>query len=84
MVTDANPSYDGLDARNHFVKNLSEKNALPAHISLPGIHRVFSNMKRFGMGVYHGFREKHLDATLTRSSSDGIGGAVSRQSSIRC
>lgn len=64
VVTDGNPAYDDLDGRNHFVKNLSAKNALPAHIQLPGIHRVFSNMKRFGMGVYHGFREKHLDAYL--------------------
>lgn len=64
VITDGNPAYDDLEGRNHFVKNLSAKNALPAHIEIPGIHRVFSNMKRFGMGVYHGFREKHLDADL--------------------
>lgn len=64
VVTDGNPTYDDLDRRNHFVKNLSAKNALLAHIQLAGINRVFSNIKRVGMGVYHGFREKHLDAYL--------------------
>jgi len=64
VITDGNPAYDDLEERNHFVKNLSVKNALPAHIQLPGIHCVFSNMKRVGMGVYNGFREKHLDAYL--------------------
>ena len=33
----------------------------PAHEVLEWIHRVFSNLKRWGLGVLHGFRRKHLD-----------------------
>jgi transposase-like protein len=36
----------------------------PAHEILPWIHRVFSNLKRWSLGVYHGFRRKYLDAYL--------------------
>jgi hypothetical protein len=64
IYTDANRSYVGIPDRKHFPKNLSEKNALPAHISFERIHRVFSNLKRWGLGTFHGFREKHLDAYL--------------------
>jgi energy-coupling factor transporter ATP-binding protein EcfA2 len=45
-------------------KNLSAKNALPAHILLGRIHRVFSSLKRWAMGTFHGFREKHINAYL--------------------
>ena len=34
----------------------------PAHLVLPWIHRVFANAKRWALGVYHGLREKHLQA----------------------
>ncbi|XHR29160.1 MAG: IS1595 family transposase [Chthoniobacteraceae bacterium] len=36
----------------------------PAHEVLPWIHRVFANLKRWALGVYHGFRKKYLDAYL--------------------
>src|SRR3954471_23938497 len=36
----------------------------PAHLVLPWIHRVFANAKRWGLGVYHGLRRKHLQAYL--------------------
>ena len=36
----------------------------PAHLVLPWIHRVFANAKRWALGVYHGLREKHLQAYL--------------------
>jgi hypothetical protein len=36
----------------------------PAHLILPWIHRVFANAKRWALGVYHGLREKHLQAYL--------------------
>ena len=35
-----------------------------AHEILPWIHRVFSNLKTWALGVYHGLREKHLQAYL--------------------
>jgi hypothetical protein len=37
---------------------------MAAHILMPWIHRAFSNLKRFAMGVYHGFRRKYLQAYL--------------------
>src|ERR687884_2353657 len=36
----------------------------PAHLGLPWIRRVFANAKRWALGVYHGLREKHLQAYL--------------------
>jgi hypothetical protein len=37
---------------------------MAAHILLPWIHRVFSLMKRWGLGTYHGLRFKHADRYL--------------------
>jgi hypothetical protein len=37
---------------------------VPAHTVLPWVHRVFANAKRWAPGVYHGLREKHLQAYL--------------------
>ena len=35
-----------------------------AHLVLPWIHQVFSNLKGWARGVYHGLRPKHLRACL--------------------
>src|SRR5262249_4811937 len=35
-----------------------------AHIVLPWIHRLFSNLKRWGLGVYHGLRKTNLQHYL--------------------
>jgi hypothetical protein len=37
---------------------------MAAHIVLPWAHRVFANLKRWALGVYHGLREKHLQSYL--------------------
>ncbi len=37
---------------------------MAAHLVLPGIHRVFANLKTWALGVYHGLRHKHLKAYL--------------------
>jgi len=37
---------------------------MAAHVVLPWIHRVFANAKRWGLGVYHGLRRRHLQAYL--------------------
>jgi len=37
---------------------------MAAHIVLPWIHRAFSNLKTWALGVYHGLRKKHLQAYL--------------------
>jgi len=37
---------------------------MAAHIVLPWSHRLFSNLKRWALGVYHGLRQKHLQSYL--------------------
>src|SRR5512134_1086701 len=37
---------------------------MAAHVVLPWVHRVFSNLKTWALGVYHGLRKKHLQAYL--------------------
>jgi len=37
---------------------------MAAHVVLPWIHRVFSNLKTWALGVYHGLRPKHLQSYL--------------------
>jgi transposase-like protein len=37
---------------------------MAAHLVLPWVHRVFATTKRWGLGVYHGLRQKHLQAYL--------------------
>jgi hypothetical protein len=61
--TDETAAYLGVPDRQLEQVNLS-KSVLPAHILFKWIHIVFANVKRWAMGVFHGFREKHLDAYL--------------------
>ena len=37
---------------------------MAAHIVLPWVHRVVSNLKTWGLGVYHGLRRQHLQSYL--------------------
>lgn len=37
---------------------------MAAHIVLPWTHRVFSNLKTWALGVYHGLRRRHLQSYL--------------------
>jgi transposase-like protein len=37
---------------------------MAAHVVLPWVHRVFANAKRWGLGVYHGLRRRHLQRYL--------------------
>ena len=37
---------------------------MPAHIVLPWVHRVFSNLKRWALGVYQLLPKKHLQTYL--------------------
>jgi hypothetical protein len=38
--------------------------SMAAHVVLPWIHQVFSNLKGWARGVYHGLRAKHLQSYL--------------------
>ena len=61
MLTDAFSSYQGMQGRTHLPKTVG---VMAAHVLLPWIHRVFANLKRLALGVYHGFRRAHLQAYL--------------------
>ena len=63
IAADGWAGYDGLE--NHTAIAVGDR---PAHEVLEWIHRVFSNLKRWGLGVLHGFRRKHLDWQLVEWS----------------
>ena len=59
--TDGWPGYAGIPADRHDVHVVGKT---PAHLVLPWIHQIFSNLKGWARGVYHGLRRKHLQAYL--------------------
>src|ERR1022692_2418566 len=61
LLTDGHASYPGLTDYRHDPRVVGK---MAAHVVLPWIHRVFSLMKRWGLGTYHGLRRKHLDTYL--------------------
>jgi transposase-like protein len=61
VKTDGWPSYAGLEAQTHEPQTVG---SMPAHIVLPWVHRVASNLKRWALGVYHGLRKEHLQTYL--------------------
>jgi hypothetical protein len=52
------PGAPGVNHDPHVVGNMA------AHIVLPWAHRIFSNLKVWALGVYHGLRRKHLPSYL--------------------
>ena len=61
LVTDDWPSYQDIPAIRH---NAITIGPMAGHIALPWIHRLFSNLKRWGLGVYHGLRKANLQHYL--------------------
>jgi predicted RNA-binding Zn-ribbon protein involved in translation (DUF1610 family) len=61
LVTDGHRSYSGLTDYRHDPRTVGK---MAGHVVLPWIHRVFSLMKRWGLGTYHGLRRKHVDTYL--------------------
>jgi predicted RNA-binding Zn-ribbon protein involved in translation (DUF1610 family) len=61
LVTDDWPSYDNIPDTKHKAITVGP---MAAHIVLPWIHRLFSNLKRWGLGVYHGLRRTNLQHYL--------------------
>jgi predicted RNA-binding Zn-ribbon protein involved in translation (DUF1610 family) len=57
VVTDGWSAYAGLPDHVHEAKVVGR---MAAHVVLKWTHRVFSNLKRWGLGVYHGLRRQHL------------------------
>jgi hypothetical protein len=58
---DSRPGYPGVPEVDH---NPHVIGPMAPHIVLPWIHRVFSNLKTWALGVYHGLHAKHLQAYL--------------------
>ena len=57
VITDGWSGYCGLPDHNHQPKVVG---ATPAHLVLTWIHRVFSNLKCWALGTFHGLRRAHL------------------------
>ena len=60
LLTDGHSSYPGLTEYRHDPRVVGK---MAGH-RLALIHRVFSLMKRWGLGTYHGLRRKHVDTYL--------------------
>ena len=56
--TDGWAGYHGVTHEPHVIGPMA------AHIVLPWTHRVFSNLKTWALGVYHGLRRPHAQAYL--------------------
>src|SRR6202049_3959804 len=61
LLTDGHASYPGLTDYRHDPRVVGK---MAGHVLLPWIHRVFSLVKRWGLGTYHGLRRRHLDTYL--------------------
>ena len=61
LVTDDWPSYNDIPDIKHKAITVGP---MAAHIVLPWTHRLFSNLKRWGLGVYHGLRKTNLQHYL--------------------
>ena len=61
VKTDGWPGYASIPVERHDVHVVGKT---PAHLVLPWIHQIFSNLKGWARGVYHGLRRKHLQAYL--------------------
>src|SRR5262249_55873023 len=69
LVTDDWPSYNAIPDIKHKAITVGP---MAAHIVLPWTHRLFSNLKRWGLGVYHGLRKTNLQHYSTSSCSASI------------
>jgi hypothetical protein len=63
--TDGLLAYRGLAKENNHVAKAISRTGAPAHVSMPGVHRVASLLKRWLLGTHQGsVRAKHLDYCL--------------------
>jgi hypothetical protein len=61
LVTDGWQGYANPPANPHEVRVIGGRKA---HERLPWVHRVFSNLKRWAKGVFHGLRKVHVQRYL--------------------
>ena len=67
LLTDGHSSYLGLDVGNaadRYVLDQRIVGNMAAHLVLFWVHRVFSLVKRWGTGTFHGFRARHVQSYL--------------------
>ena len=63
ILTDDYPNYVNL-SRLGYTHDPKIVGLMAAHVVLPWVHRVFALLKRWGLGVYHGLRRKHVQTYL--------------------
>jgi len=80
LVTDDWPSYSDIPDIKHKAITVGP---MAAHIVLPWAHRLFSNLKRWGLGVTTDCARRTSSTTSTSSSSASIGAAYDMPRSIR-
>lgn len=61
VVSDGLAGYRKLNDHKHIGKTVGN---MAAHVLLPWVHRVFSNLKRWFTGTFHGVRKQHLKRYL--------------------
>ncbi len=61
LLSDGHKSYLDLKGYRHDPRVVGK---MAGRVVLPWIHRVFSLMKRWGLGTYHGLRRRHVDTYL--------------------
>lgn len=61
VITDGWSGYARLPGHVHDAKVVGR---MAAHVILKWTHRVFANLKRWGLGVFHGLRRPHLQRYL--------------------
>jgi hypothetical protein len=61
LLTDGHRSYPGMTDYRHDPRVVGK---MAGHVVLPWVHGVFSLVKRWGLGTYHGLRRKHIDTYL--------------------
>lgn len=61
LLSDGHKSYLGIEGYRHDPRVVGK---MAGHVALLWIHRVFSLLKRWGLGTYHGLRRKHIDTYL--------------------
>ena len=59
--TDGWSAYPGAPGVSHDPHVIGK---MAAHVILPWVHRIFSNLKVWALGVYHGLRRRHLQSYL--------------------
>jgi transposase-like protein/Zn ribbon nucleic-acid-binding protein len=63
ILTDDHASYVNL-SKLGYTHDPKTVGLMAAHVVLPWVHRVFALLKRWGLGVYHGLRRKHIQTYL--------------------